>query len=470
MKETNKQMSGGGEGRADGAPSGPSKRPKVDHDATPRHLRAVEFYCGVGGLHYSLLRARPGAKVVAAFDINPNGNDTYEHNFGVRPSQKNIYGLPVSAFDKLDGGVWLLSPPCQPFTRQGHRKDKDDGRSQSFLRLLEEVLPKLRDPPSHLLVENVVGFERSETRHTAVRTLHDLGYDTREFMCSPRMFGVPYSRPRYFLLAKKKTIGWADGDWADGDEYPARNEGPEVWESRLHRCQPPSRLSATKEWVPAGVKCVYPRDFDGDTKAEYECRQIKHGASPEPDPSLPTYGYPVALMGTFLGYGSTGIMGHGDDEEMRLFSTYAVPEKDVRVGLGAVDVVCATSYKCNCFTKSYGKYVKGTGSMVTDRLVNKETWDGRVAVAGGTGGDDDGALPRLRYFTEREIAKIHSFPSDFSFPAHITRAQRYALLGNSLSVACVAPLIDHLLNDPSVPGEQPPPRRTVVALTTDDTK
>ena len=301
-----------------------------------------------------------------------------------------------------------------------------------------------------------------------MRTLHDLGYDTREFMCSPRMFGVPYSRPRYFLLAKKKTIGWADGDWDDGDEYPARNEGPKVWESRLHRCQPPSRLSATKEWVPAGVKCVYPRDFDGDTKAEYEARQIKHGASPEPDPSLPTYGYPVALMGTFLGYGSTGIMGHGDDEEMRLFSTYAVPEKDVRVGLGAVDLVCATSYKCNCFTKSYGKYVKGTGSMVTDRLVNKETWDGRVAVAGGTGGDDDGALPRLRYFTEREIAKIHSFPSDFSFPAHITRAQRYALLGNSLSVACVAPLIDHLLNDPSVPGEQPPPRRTVVALTSDE--
>jgi len=73
------------------------------------------------------------------------------------------------------------------------------------------------------------------------------------------------------------------------------------------------------------------------------------------------------------------------DEEMRLFSTYAVPEKDVRVGLGAVDLVCATSYKCNCFTKSYGKYVKGTGSMVTDRLVNKETWDGRVAVAGRTG-------------------------------------------------------------------------------------
>ena len=156
-------MSGGGEGGADGAPPGPSKRPKVDHDATPRHLRAVEFYCGVGGLHYSLLRARPGAKVVAAFDINPNGNDTYEHNFGVRPSQKNIYGLPVSAFDKLDGGIWLLSPPCQPFTRQGHRKDKDDGRSQSFLRLLEESLTKAPRP-----ADASAGGERR-----GVRTLRD---------------------------------------------------------------------------------------------------------------------------------------------------------------------------------------------------------------------------------------------------------------------------------------------------------
>ena len=216
-------MTGGGEGGASEPPPGPSKRARVDDDATPRHLRAVEFYCGVGGLHYSLLRARPDAKVVAAFDINPNGNDVYEHNFGVRPSQKNIYGLPVASFDRLDAGLWLLSPPCQPFTRQGHRKDKDDGRSQSFLRLLREIVPKLRAPPSHVLVENVVGFETSETRADAIAVFRRLGYDTREFMLTPRMFGVPYSRPRYFLLAKKSASSdgrdggalWSDGDWGE---------------------------------------------------------------------------------------------------------------------------------------------------------------------------------------------------------------------------------------------------------------
>lgn len=470
-------MTGGGEGGAfeppDEPPPGPSKRARVDDDATPRHLRAVEFYCGVGGLHYSLLRARPDAKVVAAFDINPNGNDVYEHNFGVRPSQKNIYGLPLASFDKLDAGLWLLSPPCQPFTRQGHRKDKDDGRSQSFLRLLRDVVPELDKPPTHVLVENVVGFETSETRADAIAVFHRLGYDTREFMLTPRMFGVPYSRPRYFLLAKKSAAaagggGWSDGDW--GEWLASHSCGPiDGHGCGPIRAPPPSRLSGHREWVPRGASCVLPAEFEGDTKAEFDARHRaigrvgdKEAGRPKPNPAdNPLYGYPVALVGAFLD-GS----GHDENEGSRdanvgsrdVFREYAVAERDAKIGLGAVDVVCRTSYKCNCFTKSYGKYVKGTGSMVTDKLVDKDAWDGTVA--SGAEGAEGGV--RLRYFTEGEIARMHSFPSDFSFPAGVTRQQRYALLGNSLSVACVAPLIDHLLNDPSVDGERPPPRREVV--------
>ena len=455
-------MTGGGEEGASEPPPGPSKRARVDDDVTPRHLRAVEFYCGVGGLHYSLLRARPDAKVVAAFDINPNGNDVYEHNFGVRPSQKNIYGLPVASFDRLDAGLWLLSPPCQPFTRQGHRKDKDDGRSQSFLRLLREIVPKLRAPPSHVLVENVVGFETSETRADAIAVFHRLGYDTREFMLTPRMFGVPYSRPRYFLLAKKSaTGGWCDGDWGEWlASHGCGADGGPI------RAPPPSRLSGHREWVPRGASCVLPAEFEGDTKAEFDARHRARregdDATAKPNPAdNPLYGYPVALVGAFLDGSGNDEHGSRDvnDGSRDVFREYAVAERDVRIGLGAVDVVCSTSYKCNCFTKSYGKYVKGTGSMVTDKLVDKDAWDGTVA-SGATEGAEGGV--RLRYFTEGEIARMHSFPSDFSFPAGVTRQQRYALLGNSLSVACVAPLIDHLLNDPSVEGERPPPRREVV--------
>lgn len=55
----------------------------------------------------------------------------------------------------------------------------------------------------------------------------------------------------------------------------------------------------------------------------------------------------------------------------------------------------------------------------------------------------------LRYFSPREIANLHSFPSDFSFPLHITARQQYAMLGNSLSIAIVAGLLKYLLLDPA---------------------
>jgi len=58
-------------------------------------------------------------------------------------------------------------------------------------------------------------------------------------------------------------------------------------------------------------------------------------------------------------------------------------------------------------------------------------------------------LPRAApsYFTPSEVARLHGFPESFAFPAAVTRLQRYALLGNSLSVDAVAPLLVHLLAD-----------------------
>lgn len=35
----------------------------------------------------------------------------------------------------------LMSPPCQPFTRQGNQNGSNDARAQSFLSLIE-LIPK----------------------------------------------------------------------------------------------------------------------------------------------------------------------------------------------------------------------------------------------------------------------------------------------------------------------------------------
>lgn len=51
----------------------------------------------------------------------------------------------------------------------------------------------------------------------------------------------------------------------------------------------------------------------------------------------------------------------------------------------------------------------------------------------------------IRYFTPLEIAQLHSFPSTFKFPDHLSVKQCYQLLGNSLSVVVVADLLQYLV-------------------------
>jgi len=81
-------------------------------------MRVVEFYSGIGGMHQSLSLSGAEATVVAAFEINPNANTLYEHNFSLKPLQQSIDCLSASQLDSYSADVWLLSPPCQPYTRQ----------------------------------------------------------------------------------------------------------------------------------------------------------------------------------------------------------------------------------------------------------------------------------------------------------------------------------------------------------------
>ncbi len=109
-------------------------------------------------------------------------------------------------------GVTQLSPPCQPYTRQGLQRGSEDPRAESFILLLEK-LALMAHKPTHVLVENVVGFEASETRRLLVETLRGNGYATQEMIASPLDVGVPYSRARYFCLAKLQPARFANEEW-----------------------------------------------------------------------------------------------------------------------------------------------------------------------------------------------------------------------------------------------------------------
>uniref|UniRef100_A0A804QTW7 tRNA aspartic acid methyltransferase 1 n=1 Tax=Zea mays TaxID=4577 RepID=A0A804QTW7_MAIZE len=278
----------------------------------PAPWRVLEFYSGIGGLRYSLMASGVRAEVVEAFDINDVANDVYEHNFGHRPCQGNIQTLTASDLDKYKAHAWLLSPPCQPYTRQGLQKHSADARAFSFIKILN-LMQDMSYPPQMLFVENVVGFEVSDTHDQLLEVLSSLNFNTQEFILSPLQFGVPYSRPRYFCLAKRE---------------PVRFRHAFVNNKLL---QTPMCLSLTLSSTSQGS------DHQTEEELEPVCKPIKDFLVKEADGGTP-------------------------DETV--LQDYMVPVNLIERWGNAMDIVYPEFKRCCCFTKSYYRYVKGTGSLL----------------------------------------------------------------------------------------------------------
>jgi tRNA (cytosine38-C5)-methyltransferase len=89
--------------------------------------------------------------------------------------QVDISTLDADALEPLNANLWLLSPACQPYTvLNPMAKGAADPRAQSFLHLIEDVLPALAvrgAAPTRLLIENVAGFEVRGLQHNSPSTL-----------------------------------------------------------------------------------------------------------------------------------------------------------------------------------------------------------------------------------------------------------------------------------------------------------
>nr|XP_045255570.1 tRNA (cytosine(38)-C(5))-methyltransferase isoform X6 [Macaca fascicularis] len=122
-------------------------------------LRVLELYSGVGGMHHALRESCIPAQVVAAVDVNTVANEVYKYNFPhTQLLAKTIEGITLEEFDRLSFDMILMSPPCQPFTRD-------------------------------LLIQ----------------TIENCGFQYQEFLLSPTSLGIPNSRLRYFLIAKLQS-------------------------------------------------------------------------------------------------------------------------------------------------------------------------------------------------------------------------------------------------------------------------
>lgn len=315
------------------------------------------------------------AQVVAAFDINTIANSVYQHNFGLAPIAVNVEHLETAYFERLDCQLWMLSPPCQPFTRGGRMLDAEDTRSAGLLHMIG-VLEAMQNPPKWIFLENVLNFERSQCRERLVRVLQKRGYGVEEYLVSPvdPVVGIPNDRLRYYLAA---TLGGSNDLFGHlirsfGEVEPERPKVP---------C-----LRRIQEFLQVGIE----------------------------DPN--DYAVPLKYLTDYKNYRH--------------------------------DITWPTSQRSTTFTKAYGsKYIIGTGSFLqTLRLDEMVSQDGSTALYALNDPDVLVTLG-LRFFTPREIARLHGFEDgEFSFPPNLPKIHQYRLLGNSLNVTVVGLVLQRLLS------------------------
>jgi site-specific DNA-cytosine methylase len=163
-------------------------------------VRVLELYCGIGG---SAAALGPGVEIVAAVDINRAALEVYRHNFPHPTVARTIDSIGVADLERWRADLWWLSPPCQPFTRRGLRRDDADPRSASLLHVIELID---RVPPPALALENVPGFAGSRT-HARLRAVLDRqGYEVREQILCPTELGIPNRRLRFYLVAAGEPL------------------------------------------------------------------------------------------------------------------------------------------------------------------------------------------------------------------------------------------------------------------------
>ena len=163
-------------------------------------MRFVDLFAGLGGFHLALEGL--GHRCVMAAEIDVGLADLYEVNHGIRP----IHDLrSVAPEDVPEHEVLCAGFPCQPFSKAGEQLGR--GHPGSTGTLFDDVLRILeaRRPP-YVILENVPNLLRHDGGRTwaAMKDgMERLGYDVRESILSPHMFGVPQARDRAIIVGKQ---------------------------------------------------------------------------------------------------------------------------------------------------------------------------------------------------------------------------------------------------------------------------
>lgn len=220
------------------------ERPRVR--ASAKEIRAVDLFCGCGGLTLGIREAARGLgcafRSVFASDINIGALSIYRRNFtpdivDERPIEKIVNGelgcdltaeeaLLCNQVGTID--VLVAGPPCQGNSNLNNHTRRDDPRNLLYLRAVRcaEILK-----PSTLIIENVPGvlYDKHGVLQVADEYLKSIGYYVSWGIIKMWKIGVAQTRQRMLLVASRvksvdidqivkdaylpeRSLAWAIGD------------------------------------------------------------------------------------------------------------------------------------------------------------------------------------------------------------------------------------------------------------------
>lgn len=304
-------------------------------------IKAIDLFCGIGGLTYGLKKA--GIPVVAGIDCDKYCKYAYEFNNDSKFIEKHIEEVTGDELNRLfygsDVKILVGCAPCQPFS--SHQKDKKNRSKHKNWGLLYEFARLVKETKPHIVsMENVPDLSKEKVFQDFVNTLESNGYFVMYKIINSADYGVPQNRKRLILLAsivksielieathkKHKTVREAIGN------LPPIAAGEKNKLDRLHIAPAlsPINLERIKHSRPGGSWKDWPEHL------WLKCHKTERGNSygsvygrMEWNKTSPT------ITTQFIGYG-TGRFGHPEQDraltlrEGAIIQTFPLNYKFVR--------------------------------------------------------------------------------------------------------------------------------------------
>ena len=157
----------------------------------------LDLFAGCGGL--ALGFEVQGFRSIG-FEMKKCAVETYSENLSgdCRETFLEI-GIPEEEAEIIIGG-----PPCQPFSKFGYQRGKEDRRNgfPIFLDAVKRIRPKVA------IIENVRGllYRSKDYLRSVARELERFGYDVEAQVLTATNYGVPQKRQRVVIVAS--LVGW----------------------------------------------------------------------------------------------------------------------------------------------------------------------------------------------------------------------------------------------------------------------